>query len=197
MCLLFETIACNNSLLQNLEWHEKRMNNSRKKLWDCANVLNLDFIKIPEFAKSGVWKCKVLYKQTIVDVEFESYQPKEVKSFKLVESDIDYSHKYLDRTGIDQLMHQREGADEIIIIKNGLVTDTSIGNILLFDGDVWITPDQPLLPGTMRASLLASKQIQTKRITGEELRGYQKIMVVNALNPFDVSRVLDISPLIY
>jgi len=49
-------------------------------------------------------------------------------------------------------------ADEVVFIKNGMVTDCSIGNLLFFDGHEWITPYIPLLKGTQRAFLLDKKK---------------------------------------
>ena len=43
-------------------------------------------------------------------------------------------------------MHKRE-QDEILITRNGLLTDTSIANIALFNGKEWHTPKHPLLKG--------------------------------------------------
>jgi len=45
-----------------------------------------------------------------------------------------------------------------------------------------VTPDTPLLPGTMRASLLAKGLIRESRITPENLHSYQKLKLINAMN---------------
>ena len=197
MCLLFETISCKDGELQNLKWHEDRMNKSRQLLWTCDDTLNLGSIETPSYISSGLWKCKVIYKQTILSVTFESYQPKINKSYKIVHSDIEYPLKYFDRTEINNLYGMKGGADEIIIVKEGFITDTSIGNILLYDGTTWYTPVHPLLPGTMRAKLLANGAIKSKSIKVEELVLYKKIMAINALNPFNPENAVDVSAILY
>ena len=60
----------------------------------------------------------------------------------------------------------RGACDEILIIKDGHITDTSISNIVfrLPDG-WWLTPFTPLLKGIMRTYLLESgPAIQMDRI---------------------------------
>jgi 4-amino-4-deoxychorismate lyase len=47
-----------------------------------------------------------------------------------------------------------EGCDDIIIVRNGFVTDASYANLIFRKGDEWFTPATFLLAGTMRAFLL-------------------------------------------
>jgi 4-amino-4-deoxychorismate lyase len=193
MSLLIETIACTNRKLQNLFWHSARLNKSRKELFESKDELSLDNIPLPSMVDNGQWKCRVLYDHHIHGISFEPYVPREVNSLKLVRSNINYGHKYHDRDELDYLFSQRGVADDIIIIKNGLVTDTSIANILLFDGDEWFTPSPPLLEGTMRAELISKKVIRPIKIKASEITTYKKIMLVNALNPFSEANAIAIS----
>jgi 4-amino-4-deoxychorismate lyase len=190
MCLLFETIACSNGKLQNLEWHNQRLNNSRKKLDLGNDQILLQKINLPEFVSSGKWKCRVTYGKTIEKISFEKYTLKEISSLILIESSIDYSHKFSDRREINRLFANKGQADDIIIIKNGFVTDTSIANILLYDGKQWVTPNTPLLSGTMRSKLIHDGIVEAVSIRKEDLLIYQKLMLVNAMNPFDVERAI-------
>jgi 4-amino-4-deoxychorismate lyase len=85
---------------------------------------------------------------------------------------------------INELLKQKDDCDDILIIKNGLVTDTSIGNILFLDGKQWITPDSPLLPGTSRARLINEGIVQEKKIQLSNISKFLGFQVVNALIPF-------------
>ncbi len=192
MFLLIETIACVDGKLQNLFWHTLRVNKSRSILFNATNKFLLEKTPLPDFVQKGKWKCRILYDQKINGVSFEPYIPKKVKTLKLIESDIEYSHKYQDRSAIDELFAQKGEADEIIIIKNGLVTDSSIANILLFDGRDWLTPDTPLLEGIMRAQLISKKVVKPKKIKASDLFKYKKIMLINALNPFNESNAINL-----
>lgn len=196
MCLLFETIACKNGILQNLEWHTARMNRSRKILFNSISILSLEEIIPPDHTKNSFWKCRVQYDRFLGPISFAPHQPKPIKTLRLVESDIEYGLKYHNREKVDELYNQRDGSDDIIIIEQGRVTDTSIANILLYDGRQWVTSDSPLLEGTMRAQLLEKGKIKVRAVYKKDLFTYKKLMLINALNPFDESKAIDISSVI-
>lgn len=176
----FETIKCDDYEIFNLDYHEKRVAKS------IALNLNLqEYIYPPSHE---LFRCKVIYTQDgIIDVQYFKYKKRDIKSFKIiVDDDIDYSKKYLNRECLDKLFEQKEQADEIIIIKNGLVTDTSIANIAIFDGTSWITSKTPLLEGTTRIRLLEEKEIFEKDITLEMLQQAKKLALMNAMIDFDI-----------
>ncbi len=193
MSLLVETIACIDGKLQNLPWHNARLNESRNDLFKSKDRWMLEDLRVPKFVKTGNWKCRVIYGTKFSGISYEPYVPKLVKSLQVVEGNFNYCYKYHDRSELDELYKQKGEADDIIIIKNGLVTDTSIANILLYDGDGWVTPDTPLLAGTMRSQLINKKLVKPKTIKATDLTNYKKIMLVNALNPFADTRAIDIS----
>jgi len=192
MSLLFETIACKNGKLLNLEWHNARLNNSRRKLFKTNTPLFLEDIYLPKFVDNGYWKCKVLYSDIINGISFEPYTPRKISALTLVESSLSYKYKSQDRDELDFLFNKREEADDVIIIKDGYVTDSSIANILLYNGQNWVTPDTPLLDGTMRAQLIHKGLIRVGTVKKADLADYQQIMLVNAMNPFDEIRGIDI-----
>lgn len=191
MSLLFETIACIDGRLQNLEWHQARLNRSYKALFgNPSNILLKDILTLPDQAQSGLWKCRVTYDTLLRKVEFEPYIRTKINTLKLVNSDLSYAYKFEDRKAIHTLFQQRGEADDIVIVKDGFITDSSKANILLFDGENWYTPDKPLLPGTMRAYLLDESKIKAKPILKSDLAFYHKIMLISAFSPFDESRAL-------
>ncbi len=176
----FETIRCEDYEFFHLEYHQKRM----------AKAVGFNF-NLPDYLyapSSSLLKCKIIYNEEgIIDVQFAPYKKRDIKSFKLVVDDrIEYSKKALNRELLDKLFAQKGEADEIIIIKNGLVTDTSIANLAIHDGSNWITPKKPLLEGTTRARLLQNKEIFEKDITVEMLQGAKKIALLNAMIDFDI-----------
>ena len=77
----------------------------------------------------------------------------------------------------------RGEADEVVIIRNGLLTDTSYSNIALFDGRHWVTPRQPLLRGTMRQSLLDAGVLTEQDIKAEDWSSYRRVSLINAMMP--------------
>lgn len=176
-----------------MKWHSARLNNSRKLLFDYQDYISLEEIIPPDFTRRGVWKCHVQYGRQLGAVSFEPYRAKIIETLRLVESTLDYTFKFHNRLEIDELYQQRNKSDDIIIIKDGRVTDTSIANILLYDGGQWITSNTPLLEGTMRAKLINIGKIKIKPVFEKDLFDYKKLMLINVLNPFDESRVIDIS----
>lgn len=163
---------------------------------EATDAISLSGLAIPENVDNGLWKCRITYAETIENVEFSPYFPQIAGTFKLVDANITYPHKFSNRDEIDLLFSQRAEAEDIIIVVDGLITDSSNANLIFYDGLQWVTPSHPLLPGTMRAKLLDSEKIQEKEISRNDLFKYEKFMPVNALNPFDTSRALSIERII-
>jgi 4-amino-4-deoxychorismate lyase len=188
MSLLFETIRLQDGVLQNIEYHNLRLNHSRKSLFKSLENIDLEqIIQIPSTCRKGVFKCKVKYgKKEVKSVDFEPYLPRIIKSLRLIEDNkISYDFKYINRGSLNELLTKRERYDEIIIVKNGFVTDTSYSNIIFFDGIQWLTPSTPLLRGTMRSFLLENNLISETEIKATDLKLFQKARLINAMIPFE------------
>ncbi|CAN1211662.1 4-amino-4-deoxychorismate lyase [Tumidithrix helvetica PCC 7403] len=192
MCLLLETVKILNSKLQNIEFHNQRLNSSRKNLFGSDRKLDLEHeIQIPADLKDGIFKCRVLYKEKIEKIEFQPYQIKAVKTLQIVHGDrIDYQYKFADRTALENL---KEGtvADDILIAKHGCITDTSYANIVFFDGQNWLTPATPLLKGTKRSQLLQQQKIRAEIITLDDLQKFQYAKLINAMIDLEESPVIE------
>jgi 4-amino-4-deoxychorismate lyase len=181
-----ETIKAIDGKVLNLNYHQKRYE-------DVLNSLKCDDIKqLSEYLhppKNGVCKCRVVYNEKDISVEYEEYKKRDISTFKLIfNNDIEYDKKTLQRESIDALYQQRGECDEILIIKNLLVSDTSIANIAFWDDDVgvWITPKKPLLKGTTRERFLDSNKIIEADIGVHELRRFTKVALLNAMVEFDI-----------
>jgi 4-amino-4-deoxychorismate lyase len=184
---LLETIKCRDGILYNLEFHNERFNKARKKQFGIADELDLKSrIEIPENCKTGLFRCRVIYADEIEIIEFLSHQIRNISSLKLVtDNHIDYHLKYANREALQNLFDKREGCDDILIIKNGCITDSFTANPVFFDGKTWWTPETPLLPGTQRARLLREKKISERRITADDLPKYIMAGLINALQDLD------------
>jgi 4-amino-4-deoxychorismate lyase len=82
--------------------------------------------------------------------------------------------------------------DDILIIKNGNVTDTSFSNIVFFDGTKWLTPAQPLLRGTKREKLIRENIIFEETITKNEIQRFQNAVLINAMIDIEESPIIEI-----
>lgn len=169
------------------------MNKSRRELFNACEDIDLQkAIHIPKNISEGIYKCRVVYGLQINEISIEPYVFKKISSIKIVRNDsIEYSHKYADRNRLQQ-MHAESGADEILIVKNNYITDTSFSNVILFDGTTWYTPALPLLNGTMREHLLNRKIIFEKNILQSDLHKYKSIRIINAMNTFEDQRDFEI-----
>jgi len=180
---LVESLKLKDGIIQNLYYHQNRINRSMDELFPTAEKIDLTkAIFIQEKCKVGIFKVRVLYGPTIDKIEIEPYVFRSIQSLKVVyHESIDYHLKYTDRQILQQLFAQRENCDDIIIVKNGLVTDSFAANLLFLDGKKWFTPATPLLKGTKRQFLLDKGIISEKEIREEDIRSYQKVGLINAM----------------
>jgi len=183
MCQLFETIKIENGQLKNLIFHNKRLNDARKFFFNCSDFIDLKkIIKIPLLYKDNICKCKVLYSKVVEEIIFDSYKKKHITCLKLIiADDIEYSYKYKDRNQLETLFSKKGFYDDILIVKNKEITDTSFSNIVFYDGCKWFTPSNPLLKGTKRASLIERKKITPEIITVKDLKLFKKASLINAM----------------
>lgn len=183
MCRLFETIRICDGIPQHLEWHEKRMERSGKILWGKEWKISLkEMICIPDGLQKGIIRCNVYYDLGLPEFRYTPWIRNNIRSLKLVyDNTIEYAHKYQDRSRLEELMAQKEDCDEILIVKNGFITDTSISNVILYDGKNWYTPDTPLLAGTTRQRLLAENKILPGTIRPRDLGSFLGLKMINAM----------------
>lgn len=192
MCLLLETIKIVDGKPQNLDYHQVRFENARKSMFGFKNFeLLSEIIKVPEYAQNGLFRCRLLYTEKIEKIEFLPYNFRQIKTLRLVESNgIDYSYKFADRTELEYLFNQKDICDDIIIVKNGLITDSFAANLVFYDGKKWWTPESPLLKGTKREKLLAEKTISACKIEVGDLQKYSLAGLINAMTEFDTMPVI-------
>jgi len=146
-----------------------------------------DLVSLLQPPKEGLYRCRVLYSASSCEVEYIPYVKREVKRLRLVtHNSIEYSQKSANREALNLLFAQREGCDDVLIVKNGLITDTTIANVAFFDGKRWLTPRVPLLKGTTRERLLEAGVIVAEDITPEMINGFKKLALMNAMIDFDI-----------
>jgi len=198
MSQLLETIKLQDGQYRNLFFHEQRMNLSLKTLYGVEDHFNLEeFLKNIDPPENGLYKCRVVYDDQSREVEFLPYQVKPVNRLRIVEHDrISYEYKYVDRAAINRLFDLRKDCDDILIIKCGLVTDSSYANIVFRRGKRWYTPWSALLNGTMRLNLLERNKIYEEEIRVEDLKSFESFKLINAMLEFD-SPEIDISGIVF
>jgi len=179
-----ETIKSVDGEIFNLSYHQKRYESVLNSL-GIEKTENLsDYINPPPF---GVYRCRLVYSIDTISVSYHEYKKRDISSLKLIfNNDIDYSVKFENRDELNALYAQRGECDDILIIKDLLVCDTSIANIAFYKEGEWITPKKPLLKGTTRARLIDEGRLKEADIMVQDIRSFSKIALLNAMIDFDV-----------
>lgn len=184
-----ETIKIKDGEAQAIVYHQERMERTLRhffpSLCNATSMPSLEKLVAPT-ADMDFYKARVVYgEQGVKDITYAAYAMREISSLQVVENDaITYDYKSTDRSSLNALVAQKGDCDEIIIVKHGLLTDTSFTNLAIYDGKHWITPKRPLLLGTKRAALLDKGIIQEADITLNDLRNAVKVSLFNAMIEF-------------
>jgi len=184
-----ETIYILNGKPRYLDWHQKRVDatlshfspqgNTEENTFPLAEILGA--CNIPT---SGMYRCRIRYDLNAIEVEFFPYTPRRINTLRLIEAPVgyDYRFKYADREVLEQLFAQRGDADDILITRDGWITDTSIANISFRKGNRWYSPSKPLLAGTTWKRLIADGILIPRPIHQSELYHFDSFRIFNAMN---------------
>lgn len=183
---LFETLCIENGKVKNIALHQARYERSLRAFFGKSAVKIVDLfslIQVPEPLQNQLVRCRIDYNAENTQIQYFAYTRKTYRTFKpIICDDIDYSLKYSNRDHLNQLFAQRGDCDEIMIIKQGMVTDCSIGNLIFRKENQWFTPDTPLFYGTQREKLLQEGKIKARPITLQDLALFDEVRVINAMN---------------
>jgi 4-amino-4-deoxychorismate lyase len=180
---LFESIKVQNRQIINSDYHDQRIKHSFKTLFGlkCNWKIN-NIIRLPDELDNETYKCRFEYNETSFKFSFEKYKYRKINSLLLKNDDqIEYDLKYTDRSCFERLKTGCQPDQDILIVKNGLITDTSFSNVCLWDEANWITPKRPLLKGIMRQKLINEDKIVVADIPKNEIRLYKKVVLINAM----------------
>ena len=179
--MFLESICINDGRPENLVAHIERMRITAAHHGFTAPQPPLLTPLLPNHLTQGKVKWRIIYREEIQTVEYLPYQPKTVQSLRLVEGDPDYAFKYANRSALEELLMQKGGCDEILIVRQGLITDTSYSNVVLQQGEHFYTPNRFLLNGTRRQQLLRSGRIKEREIRATDLHKYDRLLMINAM----------------
>ena len=138
------------------------------------------------------------YSEKKYKIEFKKYLLKKIAKIKCYEiNDFTYSFKFSDRRNIEYFYTKKLDCQDILMIKNGYLTDTSYCNIILFDGFSWFTPEKPLLKGVQREKLLVSKMISKTKIKLNEINDFKQFKLIKAMIKFEDYLPQNVSNIIF
>ncbi len=187
MYRLIESIRLENGQFARLRFHQQRIDHSLAWLHDNPVLPDLDsYFKSAAYPQKGIFKCRLVYNASgIQHVEFIPYSPVPVSSLRMVKADhLDYALKWENRDAIHELVQLRSSCDDVLLIRNGYITDTSYANVVFSDGHVRVTPALPLLCGTMRQCLLDAGEIREDQISVQDISKFKTIQFINSMLEF-------------
>jgi len=192
MCQFIETICYEQGRFQRIELHNDRCNRTRNHFFGLQPNLQFElYLNIPPYLKNRTVKCSVAYGIEIIDIKFDIYQIRPVNSLQMVnDNEIDYSYKYADRAKLNTLFQLRGQADDILIVKNDLITDTSYANIIFNRKGKWYSPQNPLLRGTRLEYYLRENRVTPALLQPKDLPLFSEARIINAMISIENSPVI-------
>lgn len=187
MCRFIESIKLQDGEFKRLDLHQARIQKAFETFYPNEKVFDLaEFLNKSDFpTEKRIFKCRIVYDTKIRQLEFNQYIMRPINSLRLVATEIEsLPYKPEDRSLYNAAFALRDDCDDVLLVKNGLLTDTSYCNIALFDGNNWFTPRIPLLYGVNRAELLNKGKLIEKDIKVNELKDYHQIALFNAMIEF-------------
>jgi 4-amino-4-deoxychorismate lyase len=186
MSQFIESIKVEDQEVFLLDLHQKRVNQTFAHFGKEGSVDLTKIFKSLEHDEDGLFKLRLSYDlDKRIRTMMIPYAIPEIQSFQLVENNsFDYSFKFEDRKELEK-MKMKSKAEEIIIVKNNHITDTSFSNILFLKGKDWFTPATYLLNGVQRQNLLKTKKIKETEVTLQNIKQFSHFQLINALNDFD------------
>ena len=197
MSQFIESIYINKGLARHIDLHQQRVDQTFAHHGISKHAIQLlTIIKDLFIPKEGLFKLRIVYDSTSnFTTELLPYHYKKIQSFKLVEiGERNYTFKYADRDWIYTLLNEA-GTDDIVMLQNGMIKDSSYANIIFQEGDTWYTPSVPLLAGTMRCHLIDQGLIQPASIYLNDLSRFSHFKLINAMMGFDEATTYSIETL--
>lgn len=179
------------------ELHQKRMNDTFSHFGNECKINISEVFRNLNHNENGLYKFRIEYDlENNFRTQIVPYVISEINDFELViDNDINYSFKCSDRTQFQKLKDKSQ-ADEIIIVKNDQITDTSFSNILFLKDKIWFTSKSYLLNGIMRQNLLSRNKIKETEISLDNIKKFSHFQLINALNDFDETTIYPIEKII-
>ncbi|BEV05292.1 aminotransferase class IV [Chryseobacterium gambrini] len=186
MSQFIESIKVEDQEIFLLEFHQKRVDQTFAHFGKEGTIDIAKIYKHLEHDEDGLFKLRIVYDlDKKIRTQMIPYAIPEIDDFQMVENNsYDYSFKFEDRKELEK-MKMKSKAEEIIIVKNNHITDTSYSNLLFLKGKDWFTPSTYLLNGVQRQNLLKHKKVKEAEITLQNIKQFSHFQIINAMNDFD------------
>lgn len=186
MYRFIESIKVEDRELFLADLHQKRVNETLDNFESRMKLSVDEIFRKLGVEDNGLFKLRIVYDLNAnYTTQLIPYAISEIHDFQLVENNnFDYSFKFEDRREFEKMKTVAK-TEEIVIVKNNHLCDTSFSNLLFLKGKQWYTPTTYLLNGVQRQHLLREKKIQETEITLHNLRDFSHFQLINSMNDFD------------
>jgi 4-amino-4-deoxychorismate lyase len=186
MSQFFETIKYCQGKFFLLDYHQERLNRTRREVYGLNNPINLNDFLINPPIDDSIYRCRVSYDELILSIDFFEYQLTSHSCIKLFDiGDYEYAYKSEDRRFLNNAMSD-SGADDVLFYKGGKLTDATYSNVALYKRGKWYTPNTYLLNGIKRQFLLNQGLLESMEISIVTLETFEKIAFINAMRDFEL-----------
>ncbi len=193
MSLFLESIYVKNGVAPLISYHQARYEACLKSHYPKAKSELLSKFLKQAPKDNAIYKLRILYSEKNKTVEFIQYKQKNITSLIAIEDNsLDYQWKYADRRLFDKLKSKLKSEIDILIVQNGLVTDSSYSNLIFEKKGNLYTPSTPLLKGVQRQYLLDQGIITSRKIPIDTIGEYESIRLINAMQNLNESVKLNI-----
>jgi 4-amino-4-deoxychorismate lyase len=199
MYQFIETICYKNGLFERIDLHNNRLNRTRHHFFGNQIAINLlDHLKVPQDLTHSTVKCTVTYSNEIEHISYSDYQMRAVNSLKLIDHNlIDYSFKYANREELGELYSKRGECDDILIVKDGFLTDSFYANLVLLRENRWYSMLNPLLLGTRLLKYVQESLVTPVLVSPNDLHLYSEARIINAMISIENSPIIPIQNINY
>ena len=192
MSRFIESICVIDGAVLHLPEHQLRVDRTFNHFFHGIKPLSL-FNILPVYPSKGKHKLRIVYDASGYTTEITPYRNPAVESLQTVtHNTISYAYKSLDRVELEILWGKRGKADDIMIIQNGLVTDSYYANLAFYKQGQWYTPKSPLLQGVKRQVLLQQGKLIAIDMPIQTTKLYTHISLINAM--LDLEEVMIHTP---
>lgn len=201
--MFIESVRISKGRMMLAPFHERRMFDTCMEAYGEFRLPPLSAIDMPDWCHAGEVKMRIVYGRNIENVSFVRYERRVVGSLKVVEAgaEMDYHLKYADRSCIERLYGMRGHCDDILIVRNGRICDTSYTNVIMTDGKRRFVPSTCLLPGVMRSWLISTGKVMVDDFDVSSLMpdnkwGFTHIIMINAMMPPESAIIIPLESVI-
>ena len=181
MSRFIESICFKENRYQLLDLHQERINATFSQFFPKHLPIELRDL-LPELSGNEKRKVRLVYDASQYKVQVQPYNQKKIDALKLIADDkIHYPYKFENRDQINRLLNQCPDFDDIIIIVDDCITESSYANLIFWNGQRWITPATYLLNGVKRQHLLNNNEIFESIIHPEDIALFEKVSLINAM----------------